>query len=121
MNMEYNVSFTKAIEHKATIENFFKNFEMMYGATSCNKNPYLTKIKMSGNTLFTAPFYALNKFKIFKEDGVVQHFSVKYDEINEKKGILSIGYIIEDCDMEMRHYIVKTKVRKEDVYDREQD
>jgi hypothetical protein len=121
MNMEYNVSFTKAIDNKATIENFFKNFEMMYGATSCNKNPYLTKIKMSGYTLSTAPLYALSRFKTFKEDGVVQHFSIKYDEINEKKGILSIGYIIEDCNMEMRHYLVKTKVRKEDVYDREQD
>lgn len=118
MNMEYNVSFTKAIDNKATIENFFKNFEMLYGAEGRKYNPYLIQINI-GDPVFFAPFYALESFNKFKEDGIVQHFSVKYDEINEKKGILSIGYIIEGCNMEMRHYLVKTKVRKEDVCDRE--
>lgn len=114
MNMEYNVSFCKAMDERADIENFFKRFEIMYGAKGRKYNPYLTQINMCGPPTFSAPFYAQESFKKFKEDGIVQHYSVKYDKINEKKGMLSIGYIIENYDMEMRHYLVKTKTRKED-------
>lgn len=121
MNMEYNVSFTKAIDNKTVVENFFKRFEIMYGAEGRVCNPYLIQIHLSGLPTFSAPLYAQNAFDTFKEDGIVQHCSVKYDKINEKKGILSIGYIIENCNMEIRHYLVKTKVRKEDVCDREQN
>lgn len=121
MNMEYNVSFTQEMVKRADIENFFKSFEIMYGAEGRKYNPYLIQINMCGLPTFSAPLHAQNTFDKFKKNGIVQHYSVKYDKINEKKGMLSIGYIIENCDMEMRHYLVKTKVRKEDVYDREQD
>lgn len=108
--------------YKMIMNSCFKEFELSYHAKGCKNNPYLTQIKFKVmDCIITAPTAIESSLKKLVESHIVQSYKIEYTKINEKKSFLSIGYIIEGCNMEMRHYLVKTKVRKEDACDREQD